>query len=414
MLNKIKQRLKLIFKNIGMALYSITWRKDKQIILFGSWFGEKFADNSRFLFQYMTDHKDELGLRRVGWATRSEDIYNQLKSMGYEVYLMGTEESKNFHKVAGYHIICDSSDDFAKVPTDIETKYSWRAKRINLWHGVVSFKGVGYGTRDYEQKKKDHPFIYGVRETLHKWSVFRKFAESSGGWGDCYFLSTTPFKTESMIKYFMLPEKRYIESAVARLCGNVKHLPVESKVISMMEKHNKCICYFPTFRGQNSTFDVTEPGKALQDLLREKDILWVQKFHSASAARTSVLNLDGNVVTLPHDFDINTIIPHADAIVTDYSSVTGDAIFYDKPLIFYIPDFEEYNSTDRGFIVEPSSVMAGPKPSNIEELKKAVLASTEQEFTPDEKYLEIKKRYFNTNKKMEDIWKDITDRTGGK
>ena len=58
--------------------------------------------------------------------------------------------------------------------------------------------------------------------------------------------------------------------------------------------------------------------------------------------------------------------------------------------------------------------MAGPKPSNIEELKKAVLASTEQEFTPDEKYLEIKKRYFNTNKKMEDIWKDITDRTGGK
>ena len=410
MLNKIKQRIILIFKNIKMAIISLTWKKDRRVVLFGSWFGEKFADNSRFLFQYMADNKEALGLKSVGWVTRSETICNQLKQMGYDAYLMGTKESVKFHKLAGYHIICDSSDDFAKVPTDIETRYSWRAKRINLWHGVVSFKGVGYGAGNYEKKKKAHPLIYGIKELLHKSSFFRKFIESSGGWGDCYFLSTTPYKTDSMITYFRLPRNHYIESAVARLCGEVRLLPIEQKVMSMIKVHKHCICYFPTFRGEGSSFDVYEAAESIKDYLNKEDVLWIQKFHSASSARTETLTVNGNIVTLPHDFDINTIIPKASMVMTDYSSVTGDAIYYKKPLAFYVPDMEEYNSTDRGFIIDPKEVMCGRVIKEKESLKAAVNAMLNEEFVPDEKYMEIFKRYFSDKRNIECIWEDIKER----
>lgn len=410
MINKILSRIKLIFINIGMAIYSLTWKKDKSSILIGSWFGEKFADNSRFLFQYLIDHKKELELSHIGWVTRSEEIYNMMQNMGYEVYLMGTKESRDFHKKAGYHIICDSSDSFASIPTDIETRYSWRSKRINLWHGIISFKGVGYGARSYEQKKKNHPVIYKIKEVMHRNSIFRKFTESEGGWGDCYFLSTTPYKTASLTKYFMMPQDHYIETAVARVCGKVKPLPLEEKVKNMMKNH-PCICYFPTFRGVDSSFDVNTASEEIKNFLSENNILWVQKFHSASKQRTESLNICGNIVTLPHDFDINTIIPDTTILITDYSSVTGDAIFHNKPLIFFIPDFEEYNSTDRGFIINPSEVMVGSKPKTTEDLKKEIKIILETKFKPDERYKKLKDQYYN-DKHIEDIWKDIKNRLG--
>ena len=115
MIDKLIRKVMVFIYNIGMAFTSLFWKKDKNAVLIGSWFGEKFADNSRFLFQYLSDNKKELGLSHVGWVTRSEQVFNELSDMGYEVYMMDSRESIQFHKKALYHIICDSFDNFAKV-----------------------------------------------------------------------------------------------------------------------------------------------------------------------------------------------------------------------------------------------------------------------------------------------------------
>ncbi len=52
--------------------------------------GEKFADNSRFLFQYLHQEKQELLLKRVIWVTRNKNLKDELSEMGYEVYLCGS------------------------------------------------------------------------------------------------------------------------------------------------------------------------------------------------------------------------------------------------------------------------------------------------------------------------------------
>ena len=78
---------KLIFllKNVKDWFNSIFYHRDPSIVLFGAWFGERFADNSRNLYQYLFTNKEQYGLSHVVWVTRSADIMKEMLNMGYEV-----------------------------------------------------------------------------------------------------------------------------------------------------------------------------------------------------------------------------------------------------------------------------------------------------------------------------------------
>ena len=115
MCRKIINKLKLFISNIGMAIQSLFWKKDKSVVLIGAWFGEKFADNSRYLFQYLDAYKEENHITRVIWVTRSKQVCALLKKMGYEAYLIGTIESTKAHKLAGYHIVCNAPTEIGRA-----------------------------------------------------------------------------------------------------------------------------------------------------------------------------------------------------------------------------------------------------------------------------------------------------------
>ena len=73
-------------------------------------------------------------------------------------------------------------------------------------------------------------------------------------------------------------------------------------------------------------------------------------------------------------------------------------MYYYKPLIFYVPDIVEYNSGDRGFVINPNDIMCGPKAFNNEDLKNYIGQYLDDEFRPDKKYLTIRNQYFNQEK----------------
>ena len=83
-MNKNIKKITVIFENFWMFTRSLMWKRDDSIVLIGAWFGNKFADNSRYLFQYLDKNKEELGLTHVVWVTRNKDTYSILKNMNYE------------------------------------------------------------------------------------------------------------------------------------------------------------------------------------------------------------------------------------------------------------------------------------------------------------------------------------------
>ncbi len=63
--------------------------KQENIWLFGAWYGERYADNSKYLFEYVVENHKEID---AVWVTSKKEIFNKLKEKGYKVVLKNTIE----------------------------------------------------------------------------------------------------------------------------------------------------------------------------------------------------------------------------------------------------------------------------------------------------------------------------------
>lgn len=406
--SSIKGKAKEISNNIKWWKKSWKWKRNYGIVLFGAWFGERFADTSRYLFQYLSENKTRYGLSHVVWVTRSKVVKEEITSLGYEAYMLDSGESVYFHKTAGTHIICNMADSGELYAGDIMGHYSYGAKKVNLWHGVMAMKGVASASNEYKSKKKAHPIYCGLQEFLIKHSgIYRSFDNTKGGWGNCFYLSVTPAGTEILRKFFPLPKSHFIETGNPRVCGNVSYTNREKQFMNIIKKYNKVILYLPTFRDPNSSFDYSRFAESLQGFFEDKNVLWVQKAHSAASSATYAFEQNGNTVYLSSDFDINTIMQSISLLVTDFSSVAADAMYYYKPIVYYIPDYNEYLSKDRGFVIDPETVMMGPKAFTLTELKDSIAYYLNSDFVPDINYRDTRSKYWGPDKTMDEIWLDI-------
>ena len=73
---------------------------------------------------------------------------------------------------------------------------------------------------------------------------------------------------------------------------------------------------------------------------------------------------------IPAFIDTNELLAITDILISDYSSIFYDYLATDKPVIFYIPDLEEYKNY-RGLYIEPEE-LPGPCLTNLSEVGKVI------------------------------------------
>ena len=315
--------------------------------------------------------------------------------MGYEAYMMDSKESVYFHKKAGIHIICNSQYDTKTTYGDIMGQYSYGAKCVDLWHGL-GLKGVGYASNEWKKRKIKKTIIKRIKETFN------------GGWENRWVLSTTSNATDIFEKYFKLPRDKYIESAYPRNCAVPRLTRDEMRVLESFKEYDAVVLYLPTFRNSNQ-FNFNDYTKVLTDVLKKENILWIQKSHSVDNFNHTQNSKEENILNLDPKFDINVLLPHITVLVTDYSSVMFDAMYHNKPVLYLVPDYEEYKNGDRGFAINPDDVMCGPKFFSIEELKEDLSVYCKYtELAKGTNYNVVREKYWgNEFKGLGDIWRDI-------
>ena len=67
-----------------------------------------------------------------------------------------------------------------------------------------------------------------------------------------------------------------------------------------------------------------------------------------------------------YHIDANELLSVADIVITDYSSIYFDYLVANKPILFYIPDFDEY-SQKRGIYFKIEE-LPGPCAKDLSEL----------------------------------------------
>lgn len=63
--------IKLLKKYINLYISSSVPKTNK-LLIFGSWLGEKYADNPRYLFEYVIKNRPDL---KAIWITSNQDVF---------------------------------------------------------------------------------------------------------------------------------------------------------------------------------------------------------------------------------------------------------------------------------------------------------------------------------------------------
>lgn len=146
----------------------------------------------------------------------------------------------------------------------------------------------------------------------------------------------------------------------------------------------KILLYAPTYRGAtllDSYIEHTLDIRRLKESLSEKYVL-ITKFHPLMAGEglRESERLAGSdfVFDVTKQMTAEEILPTADVLITDYSSILFEFLLFERPVISYVFDIDEYVK-DRGFFHPYDELAPGPYVFNQDELI-AALTTVDQWF----------------------------------
>lgn len=342
--------------------------KQKNLWVFSGFRHSVYMDNTMYLYEYILEHHPEI---QAVWLTTNPEVYKKLRSEMKPIYYMTSQNGIKTMKHAAVAI----TDHF--VMSDYSPEYGFNActKVVQLWHSV-SFKSMGDEKSVRNTKEK------GVQYSL---DIIAQKGDS------------TITKARKKIKYFFLaPFRERFEEYFMFICPGMERVKCIADVWKVPEKarfmvgHPRDlpvytterqltpikIMYAPTYRFDfqkeqamvNNFLDVLPD---VQKLMEEIDGEFSIRMHPHTWR-----NYKGKInrelakydrIILNDEKDIYQTIGSFSIMVTDYSGIGIDFAVLDRPVIFYMPDYEWYSQNDAGFSMDVLSSIPGPATRSWEE-----------------------------------------------
>lgn len=336
-----------ILKKLVLAFVrfvNIFIKRDKGIILCSGWQGMRFADNSRYMYLYLNDHKESLCIKKVVWITVNKQIKEELKQAGYTICQKYSLESIYYHLKA-------STFYYDQFFSDFLYPLSGDAVRINLWHGLPI--------------KKFGCYFEGI-----PWQLKKGYLFTCSSFG-LQLLSRAFRISDSQAIYGMYPRNYYLINEIPFLFREEQ----ENLDILLLHKKKgkKILLYLPTFRKKAMPFLGEENQNVVSsffDFLRAENYFLISKLHLKDVVdhHTETRSNNDCFMNLPAIVDIYPFLKEVDLLITDYSSVLFDFLYLKKRIICYAFDLSYYRNEDQGFIFDYNTLPVEIV-STLEELK---------------------------------------------
>ncbi|WP_435174869.1 CDP-glycerol glycerophosphotransferase family protein [Halorussus sp. AFM4] len=334
--------------------------RDESLWVFGARGGAAFADNAKYLFLHVAaEHPDV----RPVWLSKDPGVVRDLQAAGFEAYHRCSPRGLLLTLRAGVVFLTQGHRDLAMPATA-------GAFTVLLWHGVP-LKRVSWdaGFRDLPAPvRAAHAEMAGRFDLL---------TVPGAGVADAFASGLRIDRDRMVLAGY--PRNDALFASIPREEVGVDAAALDR--IRALAADQRLVFYLPTFREWTdaSPADRLDVGR-LDAFLAERDAALVVKTHP----RDTVALPDGlsNVVRLSEATDVYPFLRHADALVTDYSSVYFDYLLRDRPLVFYAYDVDEYRAR-RGFYFDYESVAPGPVARTFDELLAALDRALDPAADPD-------------------------------
>lgn len=356
--------------------------RDKKIWLFGSTFGRRFADNPKYFYLYMSQHKEK-NIDAV-WISHDKEIVKYLNQNGYKAYYYKSFKGIIYCLRAKVYIF----DNYSK---DISFWLSAGATKVNLWHGVGN-KRINYDNK--------HDL---VRHPKNIWERFKYFPRRlSDEKPSHYILATSPTMCKIFARAFQVHKSHVIQAGYPRndilvddnIVKNI-YSKQEKKALNYIktfrENGGKVDLYMPTFRDSEKIFlDIMNLDK-FNEFLIENNILFVTKLHPKSKLKEKFNEISySNIFNLDADMDPYVFLGQADVLTTDYSSIYSDYMLLDRPVVAFQYDYEEYSSNTRDGYFDFDKYMPEKKAKTMEELMQVTVQVLENDESKHKRHISRK------------------------
>jgi len=367
---------KLLTYVVMLPIYWISYifPKDKNLWVFGAWFGEKYADNSKYLFEYVNKNHPEI---KAIWLTHNQHTYNIIKKRGFKVYKIYSLKGLYYSSKAKVGIISTGLKD-------INMYLIGNMQIVQLWHGIPLKK-----------------IMFDDKITFKNISIYKKisflifpFVKKNYIYSDALLIATSKEVQKKISSAFRVPLENVKITGYPRNDSFFqkydKKLELVTKLLYLKSQGKKLVIYMPTHREEgkldiNKLFfsnieNINKKMKELNCIL----LIKLHFYHINKSDLSKIPNLS-NIITVNDDLieqDIYNILKLTDMLITDYSSVYFDYLLLNKPIVFAPFDIKEYLKYDREFYYNYEDVTPGPKAKNWNEVLKYIKEAIE---TP-EKY----------------------------
>lgn len=304
--------------------------KQNDLILFSAWFGQKYADSSMYMYDYLLNKFDY----KPVWFTRNKKVYSELIEKGKPVIYSRSLKAIWYLLRAKMYV---SSIQFADFPPYLLTNCIY----FDLDHGFQVKEGP-------EISKQQRAYTDLLRKCV-----------------DYYHSASSYFCMTKVSEYYRVEPNRVALVNKPRI--DVMFDPELRKgyneKVEAIKGSKRAIVWMPTHRSDGTVkIDVAEllDLNEIQKICEENNAVFLIKKHFYHRNEHSDLENYSRIYDITNEeIETQTLLYQADVLISDYSSCYIDYLALDRPVILYAYDMEDYLSKERNIFIPFSENKVG-------------------------------------------------------
>jgi CDP-glycerol glycerophosphotransferase (TagB/SpsB family) len=385
-----KDRKKLYSKsayilNFMLDKINILFPKNKRIWIYGAWLGQKYSDNSKYLFEYATKHYPEIDHY---WISQNKEVVEDLKNKGYKSLYAYSIKSIFIQLRAGLVFYTNSLFDIS------DYHFCSRAYKVALWHGMPLKKLYLDDNRRYKNHSNIKKRLSNLKYKLYS-DVKRDLSIATSESAKETIRSAFDLSYESIL---IVGQPR--NDIFNKFSNKSEVLKLKDNTLSQ----RKIITYMPTYRDDEENREKFHG--LLEDILKDPEVdKLLQKHNYHMLVKFHFLggnaNINGKNITFISDNDITDtqeLLNITDILITDYSSCFIDYLLKRSPLMFVANDVEGYEEKENGFYYDYREITKGILAEDKEQFKVLL-----EKLILDDASLNMNEKYTSLNKLFNEV-----------
>lgn len=353
---KMIRFFRLYFKKLNYLKYKLKYKVDDKTIFFEVYDGRNYTCSPKAIYEKMLTMKKFKDFKFI-WAFNDPSKHDVMKDKRLVIVKTNTKDYYKYISSSKYWIVNSIMDECITKKKGQVYVQCWHGTPLKRLRYDIEVNGAVLNTIEEIRKRNDRDAV--------------KFD---------YFISPSKYCSEKFTSAFNLKalgkENIIIEEGYPRndslFNKNKKYIDKIKEKLGI-PKNKKVICYLPTFRdnqhtsGVGYTYDLAIDFDSLKKKF-SKDYVILFRPHYFIANKIDLSKYKGFVYNVASYDEINDIYLVSDLLITDYSSVFFDYANLNRPVIFYMYDFDDYKNNLRDFYISLDE-LPGPIAKTQKELE---------------------------------------------